>query len=406
MDAATRTTHRVAVDVAIVGARAAGGALGILLARMGHDVVVLDRAQLPSDTLSTHSIARSGVVQLHRWGLLGEVLASGAPAIRQVTFHTSDGARSLAIKDRAGVDVLVAPRRHVLDTIVARAAARSGAALRLGETVTDVHRDAAGRVTGLRARGRDGDTVDLDAAIVVGADGVRSHVARSVGARLVDERPADGAAYYAYYGGVPWSGIELFVADGMLAGVFPTHCGEACIWLCAPADDVLAVRRDGGSVTAGFERLLERRTPALAARLGPARRTSPVRGAVRLPNQVRQAFGPGWALVGDALYHRDPITGHGISDAYRDAELLATALETALRGERSFDDALEDYRRRADDARREIFDITCALAGFPPVPRFVELERQLSAAIDVEAAALAAQGLATQRLATQGRTTT
>ncbi len=387
MGTATRSQH----DVAVVGARAGGGALAMLLARTGHDVVVLDRALLPSDTLSTHSIARSGVVQLHRWGLLDEVLASGAPAIRQVTFHTAAGPHTVAIKERAGVDLLVAPRRHALDTIVARAAADAGAALRLGVTVTDLRRNAVGRITGLSARGPDGEATEVDAKIVIGADGLRSHVARSVRAPLVDARPADGAAYYAYYGGAPWSGIEFFVAERALAGVFPTNGGDACIWVCVPADDALVARRDAGSPTAAFEAMLERNAPALAARLRTARRTSPVRGAVRLPNQVRQAFGPGWALVGDALYHRDPITGHGISDAYRDAELLATALDAALRGDRPFPAALGDYRRQADEARREIFDITCALADFPPVDRFIELQRQLSAAIEVEATALAAR---------------
>ena len=74
-------------DVVIVGARVAGSATGLLLARLGYDVVVVDRTMLPSDTISTHSISRSGVVQLHRWGLLDKVLDSGAPAIGQVTFH-------------------------------------------------------------------------------------------------------------------------------------------------------------------------------------------------------------------------------------------------------------------------------------------------------------------------------
>ena len=70
-------------DVVVVGSRAAGAATALLLARLGHDVVLVDRAVFPSDTLSTHQVARAGVVALQRWGLLPAVLASGAPAIRR-----------------------------------------------------------------------------------------------------------------------------------------------------------------------------------------------------------------------------------------------------------------------------------------------------------------------------------
>jgi len=382
--------RRVECDVAIVGARAGGAATALLLARLGHDVVVLDRALLPSDTLSTHSIARSGVVQLHRWGLLDEVMASGAPPIRRVTFHTPDGSMGREVKDRAGVDHLVAPRRHVLDTIVARAAAEAGADLRLGTTVTGVARDIQGRVTGLRALGPDGPVL-VDARVVVGADGLRSGVARAVGAPVVDERPPGSATFYAYYGGVAWDGIEFFLQPGSLAGVFPTHGGDACVWVCVPPAAALAARRRAGSVEGAFAALLAEAAPELVARLARAPRTEPVRGTTRLPNQARQAWGPGWALVGDALYHRDAVTGHGISDAYRDAESLATALDSALRCERPLAAALDDYGRRAAVARQDIFAITCALGAFPPLDEFVDLQRRLSAAIEAEAADLAAR---------------
>src|SRR6478672_2661205 len=101
-------------DVVVVGGRVAGSATVMLLARLGHDVVVVDQAYLPSDTISTHSIARSGVVQLQRWGLLDEVLDSGAPAIRQVTFNANGESFTWQIKNKAGVDLVLAPRRHVL----------------------------------------------------------------------------------------------------------------------------------------------------------------------------------------------------------------------------------------------------------------------------------------------------
>jgi 2-polyprenyl-6-methoxyphenol hydroxylase-like FAD-dependent oxidoreductase len=363
----------------------------MLLARLGHDVVLVDKATFPSDTVSTHSIARSGVVQLRRWGLLGSVLDSGAPAIRQVTFHAGGESVSRPIKHKAGVDLIVAPRRYILDTIIVAAAQRAGADVRMGVTVTAVKRDGGGRVAGVAGHDPTGAPIDLDARYVIGADGLRSRVARSVGAAITQLCPAGGAAQYAYFADSQWNGVELFIAERSFAGVFPTHHGQACIWVCTPADDAKTARRRAGSREDFFSELLERSAPLLAGRLGYARRTSPVRGMLRQPNQVRQAFGPGWALVGDAGYHRDAITAHGISDAFRDAELLAVALDQALRADDEEGAALARYQQQRDQALEEIFEITCRLSAYPAAPTFTELQKKLNAAIDSEAAALAAR---------------
>jgi flavin-dependent dehydrogenase len=386
-----RTASQSRHDVVIVGARAAGAATAMLLARLGHDVVVVDQASFPSDTVSTHAVARSGVVQLRRWGLLDPVLASGAPAIRQVTFHAGGESVTHTIRHKAGVDLVVAPRRYVLDTIIAAAAGRAGAGVRTGVTVTGVQRDGYGRVTGIYGHDRAGAAVDLGGRYVIGADGLSSRVARSAGAAITQGRPAGGAAQYAYYAGIPWAGMEFYVAERSFAGVFPTHDGQACIWVGTPSADAKAARRRAGSREEAFGELLARSAPQLAERLRHARRASPVQGMLRQPNQVRQAFGPGWALVGDAGYHRDAITAHGISDAFRDAEFLAVALDQVLSAGAEESTALARYQQQRDQALGEIFDITCRLAAYPPVPAFIELQKQLSAAIDKQAAALAAR---------------
>ena len=395
---AMQTANRSRHDVVVVGGRVAGSATAMLLARLGHDVVVVDQASFPSDTVSTHSIARSGVVQLRRWGLLDEVLDSGAPAIRQVTFNAGGESISRPIKDKAGVDFLVAPRRYVLDTILATAAEHAGAEVRPGVTVTGVQRDGRGRVVGVYGQDRAGARIEIGARYVVGADGLRSRVAGLVDAAINEAGQAGGAAQYAYYAGIPWTGIEFFVAERSFAGVFPTHDGQACIWVCTPSADAKAVRRRTGSRVEAFGELLERSAPELAERLRQARRTSPVQGMLRQPNQLRQAFGPGWALVGDAGYHRDAVTAYGISDAFRDAELLAVALDQALAGDAEETTALAAYQQQRDQALREIFEITCRLAAYPPVPTFIELQKQLGAAIDKEAAALAARPIPGERL--------
>ena len=375
-------------DVVVVGARCAGAATAMLLADAGHDVLVVDRASFPSDTVSTHVLARTGMVQLHRWGLLGALHDSGAPRVTTVEFDTGAAVIVRTIKDRYGVDHLLAPRRIVLDGILQDAAGQAGARIETGVSVDGVLTDAGGRVVGLRAHDARGG-IRVHARHVVGADGLGSRVARSVGAPPTLERPTSGAGVYAYLAG-DWSSIDYHVGDHALAGIFPTHGGEACVWVCT-TEEVARRHQRRGPRDAVLSRLLAELTPALAARVEGAVQTSPVRGMLRMPNHFLQASGPGWSLVGDAGYHRDAITGHGISDAFRDAELLASALDAALREPATETAALTAYGLTRDRMARPIFDITCELATFPGAERFVELQRQLAVAIDDQAGELAAR---------------
>jgi flavin-dependent dehydrogenase len=388
---ARRTTRVLEADVVVVGARCAGAATAMLLARAGHDVLALDRATFPSDTISTHVVARSGMVQLHRWGVLDAVVASGAPPIRRVEFTSEAGFLQRVVKDRHGVDFLLAPRRIVLDAVLQQAAREAGARVRTGVAVSDVVRDAGGRVVGVVGQDEAG-AIEVRARHVVGADGPSSRVARSVGAPLTIVRPGSGAGQYAYYAG-DWPAIEHFLGPDAFAGVFPTHDGQACIWICTPERVARASRRLRRSPDAAFDHLMAAAAPGLAARLDPAARTSPVRGMLRMPNHFRQASGPGWALVGDAGYHRDAVTGHGISDAFRDAELLAIALDDALREPACETEALAGYEEERMRLARDVFEITCALAQYPVQEEFLQLQKQLAVAIDVMAGEMAARPL-------------
>jgi 2-polyprenyl-6-methoxyphenol hydroxylase-like FAD-dependent oxidoreductase len=384
-----RTSHRSHHDVVVIGSRCAGAATAMLLARAGRDVAVVDRSHFPSDALSTHGIVRGGVVQLARWGLLEDVLASGAPAVREVTFGQGDTRITRRVKDRAGVDLLVAPRRHVLDALLVDAARAAGAQVWTGVTATGLRRDGADRVVGLDARTADGRPIELSARYVVGADGLRSRTAGWVGARVLDSFTADTATFYVYVAEAAWPAYEFHVAKDALAGVFPTHGGQGCVWLCRPSAALGSLRAAGRDRAAALVAELAAVSPTLADRVRSGRITSAVRGSACLPNYVRQPVGPGWALVGDAGYHRDPITGHGITDAFRDAELLATAIDGSLRDPADEHRAMTDYNDRRDAALRETFDLTRALTSYPPPDAFVELQIQLGEALEREADLLA-----------------
>jgi hypothetical protein len=123
-------------------------------------------------------------------------------------------ARPRTVKDKSGVDCLVAPRRYILDTLLAEAARRSGAGVRTGVTVAGVRRDASGRATGVYGYRRDGEPVEIGARFVVGADGLSSRVARSVGAEIIEDRGSAGATHYAYFDGLPWPAIEFHTTYG------------------------------------------------------------------------------------------------------------------------------------------------------------------------------------------------
>ena len=153
--------------------------------------------------------------------------------------------------------------------------------------------------------------------------------------------------FYTYVDQVPWRGYELHVGRRSYAGVFPTHDGQAAVWLCRPTAQSSDVLRAGAHRAEALVDAVAATAPALGQRLRSGRVVSRVRGIVDPPNHVRQAYGAGWALVGDAGYHRDPMTGHGITDAFRDAELLADALHVALLDPGCEEAALRRYQRRA-----------------------------------------------------------
>jgi flavin-dependent dehydrogenase len=295
------------------------------------------------------------------------------------------------VTDRAGVGFLLAPRREILDDLLARAAVAAGARLLTGTAVTGVLRAGDGTVTGVSARDRDGTRHEITARLVVGADGVHSPVARHVGAEVVQQHEPGGATFYTYVDDVPWDGMELHLSDRFYAGVFPTHHGQACVWLMRPTAYLADVLRAGSRRADAWLDELDREAPDLARRVREGRVTAPLRGAVGLPNHVRRASGPGWALVGDAGYHRDPITGHGMTDAFRDAELLADAADSLLTGTEPEARAMGRYEARRDAALAPTFALTVALGRFPEPSEFTRLQARYSRLLEEEALSLAEQ---------------
>ncbi len=344
-------------DVIIVGARVAGAATALPLARAGHRVLVLDRARRGSDTLSTHALMRPAVLQLERWGLLDDVVAAGTPGQDQVVFHYGD--------HRVSVDTsvtLYAPRRTVLDPIVVAAAERAGATFRFGVDVREVLQDDRGQVVGARIRDEHGADEEVRGRFTVGADGRRSTVADQLRPTVTRPATATSAFAYGYWTGVRTDGYEWCYRPGSSAGLIPTGDDQTCVFVGVPPDRFTAdVRRDLG---ASLTQILAATSPAVAERVAQGERVGPVRGFAGMLGWLRRPWGPGWALVGDAGYFKDPTTAHGITDALRDAALLAAALDQVLVGAAAPTVALGEYERIRDELSLPFFELTDAIASF------------------------------------------
>jgi flavin-dependent dehydrogenase len=377
-------------DVVVVGGRVAGASTALLLARAGLRVAVLERSPAGSDTVSTHALMRAGVLQLSRWGVLPDLVAAGTPAIRRVAFHYADGAEaSVTLRPTPGVDALYAPRRHLLDRVLVDAAAASGADVRHQTPVVGLLRADDSRVLGVRVPGAAGREVPIRAALTIGADGVGSLVAREVAAPFVSRGRAAGAFLYRYVDQVPSSGYVWGYGAGTAAGLIPTNAGETCVFVSSTPARMRMLRRDGGD--AAFDSLLD----AAPAPLGDVVRAGGAAGRLRgwrgVPGHVRRSSGPGWALVGDAGYFKDPITTHGITDALRDAELLSDAVLEGLGGASPVV-ALARYEATRDRLSKALYEVTESVCRYDwDGEQIRALLRRVSSAMSDEVDHLAAR---------------
>lgn len=359
-------------DVIIVGTRAAGAATALLLARRGLNVLALDRATFPSDTLSTHQVQVPGTARLARWGLLDAILAAGTPATRTVRFDQGAAVLTGRIPASDRVDAMCSPRRTLLDKVLVDAARAAGAELRENFVVEQLLGD--GRITGVRGREKGGPPITEDATLVIGADGKHSMVAKAVRAAAYRVKPPLSMAAYTYWAEVPVSGGELYGRPGCAVGAWPTNDGLLMTYVARPAAWFEEFRRD---VPGNFLRTLD--AVGLGERIRAGRQAERIRVTPDLPSFFRRPHGPGWALVGDAGLVLDPITGQGISDAFRDAELLADAVAAGLGGTRPLGETLAGYQRARDRAARPMYDFTARLATIaPPSPAELALFQALS----------------------------
>ncbi len=366
-------------DVIVVGARVAGSPTAMLLAREGYRVLLLDRASFPSETLSTHMITVAGCAQLRRWGLLDQIDATGCPPVTRIELDVSFdlfGAFTLVgfpppVDD--GFAAIYAPKRTLLDKLLVDAAVTAGAELRENFTVKEILMDGD-RVTGIRGQTPDGKMVTEKARLVVGADGMRSIVAQTVEAPKYAMRPPGTCGYYTYWDNCPVEALEFYTRPDRTIVAFPTNDNQAAIFVEWTNREFPTFKAD---LENNFLATLDTIAPDLGSRAHGGKRAHRFMGTADLPNFFRKPYGSGWALVGDAGCHKDPITAQGITDAFRDAELLARAIHAGLSGRQPLDEALAGYEQQRNETLMPLYEFICDRATLETFP--IEFQQVLAA---------------------------
>lgn len=347
-------------DVVIAGARCAGASTALLLARAGMSVLVVDPLPRGRDTLSTHALMRAGVMQLERWGLLDAIRAAGTPAVRTTSFHYPDESIEIAIKPGDGVAALYAPRRTLLDPILANAAEDAGAHVVHGAFVADLVRSSGGRVLGAAIGGPGGTLTRVRAGLVIGADGIHSKVARLVRAPVLQQMSHAAAAIYGHWQGIHVDGYHWHFGSGIAAGAIPTNDDTVCVFAVLPSQRFRSTAHD--AIAQVYRETVRALDPVLDAVLSEVKEAPKLRAFAGVPGYIRRSAGPGWALVGDASFFRDPSTAHGITDALRDAlrdaELLARAILSRDRA------SLRGWQMERDAIVTPMLEITDRISSF------------------------------------------
>jgi flavin-dependent dehydrogenase len=360
-------------DAIVVGARVAGAPTAMLLARKGHRVLLVDRASFPSDTMSTLIIWQTGVGKLKQWGLLDKLTATGLPANTKFTMDLGDFPLAGWAPPVDGVTDSYAPQRKVIDKILVDAAIEAGVEFREKFSVQELLFEGE-QVVGIRGRSDDGQTVEERARFVVGADGRNSVVSRTLDPETYDDVASLSCFYYTLFSGVESDSYEDYWPGSQFILTVPTNDDLLLIVTGMPIGRFHEFRSD---IESNFMASIDK-IPSLSEKVRAGRREERFMGTAALSNYFRKPYGLGWALVGDSGYARDPITAFGISDAFRDAELLADALGETLSGSRPATDALGDYESARNEAAKPLYQMTLKAAEYNQhTPNAMELRAAL-----------------------------
>ena len=366
-------------DLIIVGGRVAGSALAVQLGRAGLKVLLVERGRLPSKhPASSPIIGPSSMQLLDELGAAESDYAHNTPPSRRFVYDIR-GAFCVTnpVADLYGRDYAYAVDRLRFDaTLWALAEAEPNVTTWQETAVTDLLREGE-QVVGVVVR-RGGETTHLTAKVVVGADGRFSTIAQKMAAREYGRwKRFPTSLLYAY-----WEGVRPCDETGepTIHFISPRH-GLGVLML-ESADGTTAVTIEGqtkrlhgsadGRLADHYHALL-RDMPIVQRRIAHGQPITKISGIRDVGNFYRQAYGAGWALVGDAVHQKDPVDGQGIFDALFTAKVLGAAVVRWWGDDVPWEVALAQYEKAVYAEMHSMYKATLATSYeyfYMPLPQW------------------------------------
>jgi 2-polyprenyl-6-methoxyphenol hydroxylase-like FAD-dependent oxidoreductase len=347
-------------DVIIAGARVAGSTLAILLGERGYNILLIDRARFPSDTLSTHFFRAPALRAFNEAGIYEEV-QSAAPHLK-VNYNVIDGkVFPEPVEKPEDYPFYMCVRRIVLDDILIRRVKQfPNIELKEGARVKEIIWDNDA-IKGIKWESS-GIEEEAEAKVIVGADGLNSFIAKEVKPVYEHQEPVNRAMYYAYFSGLSANegpAAEFHFAGNTLVYCFPCDSNLTLLAVSISVNQFSNFKRNTESE---FQNVLESMTE-LAPRLSQAVREGPIRGTGTIPGYLRIPFGKGWALAGDAAMVMDPWSGQGIDQAATHSSYLAKHIDEYFSGLKNWESAMNSYHLKRNEFSLKTYQRTCKLSA-------------------------------------------
>lgn len=377
---------KTSFDVIVVGARVAGASLAYELSKAGFEVLMLDKAHFPSETLSTHNLLGNSLAMLRETGVLSRLLETRTPLYSRAVVQFDDTVIDGCFPEVEGETQCLCIRRKYLDLLLQEhALSQTGVTMVEGFRVTGAITEGEA-VTGVKGVYRNGETARFDAKLVVGADGRLSALRKIVNSPCLISVPTDFASYVGYYEGYRQDGdihVELYKIGDKMGIVFPTSDDQYVVGVMFPLTDEYWMERFRSSPDAAMLEIAESGFAGspLPGRLRKAAQVEKTRGLHGYNNDWFQGMGKGWALVGDALSFKDPVIGQGMPDALYGVRILTGILNRYRENwEGNWDKMAEEYHHQMEEILMPRFQMACQFTKNVPFTQDQRMVNRLIAA--------------------------